>query len=122
MDDKREICALYETLYRAMIAKDSTTLTRVMTDDFVLIHMTGMRQTRQQYIDAILDGTLNYYSATTERLDVRIDGDEATLTGRSRVSAAVFGSGRHIWSLQLRFRLRRTHDGWKINESSATTY
>ncbi len=122
MDDKKEIAALYERMYRAMIAKDSATLARVMTDDFELIHMTGMRQTKKQYIDAIMDGTLNYYSATTERLDIKVDGDEAVLTGRSRVTAAVFGGGRHTWPLQLRFRLRRTTDGWQFTESSASTY
>ena len=122
MDDKKEIAAIYERMYRAMIAKDSATLARVMTDDFELIHMTGMRQTKKQYIDAIMDGTLNYYSATTERLDIKVDGEEAVLTGRSRVTAAVFGGGRHTWPLQLHFRLRRTTDGWQFTESSASTY
>lgn len=122
VDDKKEIAALYESMYRAMIAKDSATLARVMSDDFVLIHMTGMRQSKKQYIDAILDGTLNYYSATTESLDIKVDGDEAVLTGRSLVTAAVFGGGRHTWPLQLRFRLRREADEWKFTESSASTY
>lgn len=122
VDDKKEIAALYESMYRAMIAKDSATLARVMADDFVLIHMTGMRQSKKQYIDAVLDGTLNYYSATTESLDIEVDGDEAVLTGRSRVTAAVFGGGRHTWPLLLRFRLRREADGWKFTESSASTY
>ena len=122
VDDKKEIAALYESMYRAMIAKDSATLARVMSDDFVLIHMTGMRQSKKQYVAAILDGTLYYYSATTENLDIEVDGDEAVLTGRSRVTAAVFGGGRHTWPLLLRFRLRREADEWKFTESSASTY
>lgn len=119
---RQQIMALYETMYRAMIAKDSATLERVHADDFVLVHMTGMRQTKRQYIDAILDGTLNYFRATTERLDINVDGDTATLTGRSRVTAAVFGCGRHTWRLQLQFRLRRTDTGWQFTESRASTY
>ena len=78
-----------------MVAKDTATLNRVHADDFVLVHMTGMRQSKQQYIDAIADGTLNYYSATHEQMDIAIDSDTATLTGRSRVTAAVFGGDRH---------------------------
>ena len=122
VDDKKEIAALYESMYRAMIAKDSATLARVMTDDFVLVHMTGMRQSKKHYIDAILDGTLNYYSPTPAQLDIKADGDEAVLTGRSRVTAAVFGGGRHTWPLQLRFHWRREADEWKFTESSASTY
>ena len=136
MDDKKEIAALYERMYRAMIAKDSTTLARVMTDDFELIHMTGMRQSKQQYIDAIADGTLNYYSATHEQMDIIIDNPDhsnnqaitqssiqtATLTGRSRVTAAVFGGGRNTWSLQLRFKLRKQDGRWQFTESRASTY
>ena len=120
--DRQRIADLYETMYRAMIAKDSATLERVHADDFVLVHMTGMRQTRQQYIAAIMDGTLNYYSAATEALDITIDGDKATLTGRSRVTAAVFGGGRHTWRLQLAFRLEKRDGRWLFTRSQAATY
>ena len=120
--DRQQIEALYREMYQAMVAKDSATLMRVHADDFVLIHMTGLRQSRQQYVDAILDGTLNYYAARHEQMDVHIEGDTATLTGHSRVTAAVFGGGRHTWRLQLQFRLRRTPDGWQFTESRASTY
>lgn len=122
MDDKRAIASLYEAMYRAMIAKDSATLERVHADDFVLVHMTGLRQNKRQYIDAILDGTLNYYSATTEHVDIHVEGDTATLTGRSRVTAAVFGGSRGTWRLQLRLRLIKRDGQWLFQEATASTY
>ena len=60
-DDKQQLAALYERMYKAMIAKDSTVLDEVHADDFVLVHMTGMHQSKPVYIRAIMDGTLNYY-------------------------------------------------------------
>lgn len=122
MDARQQIAALYETMYHAMIGKDRAVLERVHANDFVLIHMTGMRQSKQQYIDAIMDGTLNYYSAERESLDIKVEGDTAVVIGRSRVTAAVFGGGRHTWRLQLQFRLRRTPDGWQFTEARASTY
>ena len=95
MDSKAQITALYERMYRAMIEKDTAALRPMFADDFYLVHMTGTRQNRQQYLDAIADGTLNYYSCLTEQLEVNIDGDSATLTGRRRVLAAVYGGGKH---------------------------
>jgi len=121
-DDRQQIQQLYETMYQAMVAKDTATLNRVYADEMVLIHMTGMRQSKRQYLDAIADGTLNYYSAQHEQMDINIDGDHATMTGRSRVSAAVFGGGRSTWRLQLRFKLVKRDGRWLFTEASAGTY
>ena len=120
--EKQQIRHLYETMYQAMVAKDTATLNRVHADDFVLVHMTGMHQSKQEYINAIADGTLNYYSAQHEQMDIQIDGDQATLTGRSRVTAAVFGGGRGTWRLQLRFKLVKREGQWLFTESRASTY
>ena len=120
--DRQQIEQLYQEMYRAMVEKDTATLNRVHADDFVLIHMTGMRQSKQEYINAIADGTLNYFSAEHEQMDIQIDGDTATLTGRSRVTAAVFGGGRRTWRLQLRFQLVKRNGRWQFTESRASTY
>ena len=122
MTDKEQIEALYREMYKAMIEKDTATLNLVHADDFVLTHMTGMHQSKQEYIKAIAGGTLNYYSAEHEQMDIKVSGDRATLRGRSRVNAAVFGGGRHTWRLQLSFELVK-HDGrWQFSAASASTY
>ena len=120
--DRQQIEQLYQEMYQAMVEKDTVTLNRVHADDFVLVHMTGMRQSKQEYINAIADGTLNYFSAEHEQMDIQIDGDTATLTGRSRVTAAVFGGGRGTWRLQLRFKLAKRDGRWQFTESRASTY
>lgn len=122
MDDKRQIEKLYMEMYEAMIAKDVKTLRRVHADSFVLTHMTGMQQSKNEYINAIANGTLNYYSADHEQMDVTMDGNNATLKGRSRVNAAVFGSGRHTWQLQLTFQLEKSNGTWLFTSARASTY
>lgn len=122
MTDREQIEALYQTMYKAMIAKDRAALERVHDDSFVLIHMTGLRQSKQGYIDSILDGTLNYYGKTDDQIEVLVHGDTAEMTGRSRVTAAVFGGGKHTWRLALRVTLQRRDDGWRLSSASASTY
>ena len=121
-NDEQLIEALYKQMYRAMVEKDTVTLNQVHADEFVLIHMTGMRQPKQEYIRAIANGTLNYYEAVHEQMDIRVSGNNATLTGRSRVSAAVFGGGRHTWRLQLTFHLVKRNGRWLFTDSKASTY
>ena len=122
MTDKEQIIQLYKEMYTAMVNKDRGELERVHDDSFVLVHMTGMRQPKEVYIASIMDGTLNYYSAEHEDLQVDVRGDTAVLVGKSRVNAAVFGGGKHTWRLQLRFQLIKKNDGWRFTLASAATY
>ena len=59
--DEIEIQKAYIRMYDGMIAKDEKVLQDVLDDSFVLIHMTGMRQPKDAFIKAVMDGTLNYY-------------------------------------------------------------
>lgn len=122
MDNPEQVISAYREMYRAMIKKDETGLNAVLDDSFVLVHMTGMRQNKAAFIQAVMDGTLNYFSANHEHMPVEVSGDTAVLTGQSVVSAAVFGGGRHTWRLQQKCSLRKTESGWKITHSIASTY
>ena len=120
--DEEGICEAYVHMYDGMIAKDEAILQEVLDESFVLVHMTGMRQPKDSFIKAVMDGTLNYYSEQTDRLEIDIKGDMAIMTGRSRVSAAVFGGGRHTWRLALKFGVKRTDEGWKLTKAQASTW
>ena len=122
MTDKEQIIQLYKEMYTAMVNKDRARLERVHDDSFVLVHMTGMRQPKEVYISSIMDGTLNYYSAEHEDMQVKVKDNTAVLVGRSRVTAAVFGGGKHTWRLQLRFQLVKNNGEWRFAMASASTY
>ena len=122
MTDKEQIIQLYREMYTAMVNKNRAELERVHDDSFVLVHMTGMRQSKQDYINAIMDGTLNYYAAEHEDMQVEGKDNTAVLIGKSRVTAAVFGGGKHTWRLQLRFQLVKKNGEWRFALASASTY
>ena len=121
-NDIQLIREAYIRMYEGMITKDEAILRDVLDDSFVLVHMTGMRQSREEFINAILDGTLNYYSAGHEHMPVEINGDTAVLTGQSYVAATVFGGGRSNWRLQQKCSLKKVDGAWKITRSVASTY
>ena len=122
MEDKELVKNAYKKMYEGMIAKDEKILDEVLDDSFVLVHMTGMRQAKDVFIKAVIDGTLNYFSAEHEYMPVEINGDTAQLTGQSYVSAAVFGGGRSNWHLQQKCSFKKVNGDWKITQSVASTY
>lgn len=119
---KEQLEDCYRQMYRGMINKDRNILSEVLDDSFVLIHMTGMRQSKEAFIKAVENGTLNYFSADHQKIEIDIHGDTALLIGQSLVSAAVFGGGRHTWRLQQKIKLVRKNDMWRMVESAASTY
>ena len=122
MNDNDAITNLYHKMYDAMILKDSARLSEILSDSFVLVHMTGMTQAKTEYISAITGGVLNYYSEHTENVTISLNDNVAHMTGKSRVNAAVFGGGRHTWRLQLDIDLVKDGGKWLMTRAEASTY
>ncbi len=122
MDEKELIRGLYRKYWRYMIDKDAEGLRSLMAGDYYLLHMTGLKQSAEVFLRGLLDGTFNYYSAEHDCIDVEINGDRASMTGRSRVVAAVYGGRKSSWRLQGDFTLRKEEGVWRFTSSRASTY
>lgn len=122
MDDREQIRELYRRYWQYMIEKNADGLRGMMTEDYCLVHMTGVRQPAEEFLQGLLDGTFHYYSAEHDSIDVQLKGDRASMTGRSRVLAAVYGCGKHSWRLRGDFTLRKELGEWKFSSSRASTY
>ena len=122
--DEETLRAMYRALSDASMRKDAAAIRALTAPDYVLVHMTGMRQSGEDYIAAVTDGTLNYYSTEHDSIDVHVsaDGIHATIRGRSRVNATVFGGGRHTWRLQQDLKAEKRNGTWLLTESRASMY
>ncbi len=122
MSDEEKIKELYRIYWQNMIDKNVEGLREIMADDYYLRHMTGVKQSVDEFLKGLLNGTFNYYSAQHDDITVYVDGDTATMNGKSRVLAAVYGGGKNNWRLQGDFTLRKEQDNWKLTSSRASTY
>ena len=122
MDDAEWIRELYREYWRCMIAKDADGLRSMMTDDYTLLHMTGTKQSAEVFLKSLLDETFNYYSAEHDSIEVTVSCDRASMIGKSRVLAAVYGGGKHSWRLRGDFSLRKEDGCWRFSSSRASTY
>ena len=122
MDECERIRDLYREYWNCMITKNADGLRRVMSEDYYLLHMTGVKQSAEAFLRGLENGTFNYYSADHDSIDVKINGDKATMIGRSRVVAAVYGGRKNSWRLQGDFTLQKESGVWKMTSSRASTY
>ena len=122
MNDREKIIECYKGMYEGMVHKDTDLLKNYLDDSYVLVHMTGVKMNLQEYFDALLDGTLNYYKYRHENISVEIDGNNAKAIGDTRVEAAVYGGSKHVWPLRLKCEFKKKGDQWMMTRSVASTY
>lgn len=122
MNDIETIKEIYRRYWKCMIDKDESELRSLMSDDYYLMHITVTRQSIDEFISGLLDGTFNYYSAEHDDIQISVNGNTATMVGKSKVLAAVYGGGKSRWQLRGDFTLRKEKENWKLTSSKASTY
>ena len=122
MRDEEMIREMYRKYWRYMIEKDETGLRSLMSGDYCLRHTTGVTQSADEFLRALMRGTFNYYSAEHDSIEVSLNGESAEMVGKSRVVAAVYGGGRRLWRLRGDFTLRKENGAWLFTSSGASTY
>ena len=81
---------------------DLTQLERILSDDLIYTHSSGRVESKAQFLAALRSGEMKYEAMDHEDVQVRVYGDTAVLTGRSRVKLKSKGEDR---SFPLRFTL-----------------
>ena len=106
-----EVLATYEAIQQAMIDKDIETLDSLYLDGTTFTHMSGKKQTKDEFFGEIADGTLNYFAYDIQNLSITVNGDEATLTASVTLTAKVYGASGS-WTLPVNAHFTKIDGQW----------
>lgn len=121
-NDIQQIRQLYKDLCEASIQKDLKKLDNVLADNYILVHMTGMNQSKEDYINSVINEELKYYDAIHESIDVSIEEDKAIVIGKTKTLASPFEIPTFWWRLKQEMIVKKINGEWKIIHSKASTY
>lgn len=100
---------------KAMIVKDSKKLNEIMQDNYTLTHMSGKTQTKQEYINEILDGTLNYYESNINNIKIIIEENNALIKADITLNAKVCGI-KGTWTLHSEQTMKKINEKWYLSK------
>jgi len=83
---QREIRALEDRRYQAMIAKDADTLDRLLGDGLVYTHSYGGADTKATYMDGVRSKKWDYQSVERPIEQIQVYGDTAVITGHVKIN------------------------------------
>ncbi len=92
--DESQLSLLYaQARYsQAMTDTDIDTLREMVPEDQIFVHMSGLRQTREEYFADIADGKLRYYSVEIADPVIAVDGDTGSITCTNVLHANAYGA------------------------------
>ena len=76
---------------KAIVSKDRAAIEANMSDDFRQIGSNGEVETKRSFVDDLVSPTLQIDPYTVEDFDVRLYGDVALLSGRTRMTGRYQG-------------------------------
>ena len=88
----------YREQTRAMVEQDIQTLERTMDDALILRHMSGVTQTKSEWLKDIEDEEMRYYSIDIQNLSAEVQDDVVVVHHTSVIDARIYGS-RGTWTL-----------------------
>jgi ketosteroid isomerase-like protein len=113
MSSEKEILGLEDKRFAAMIARDFAALDKLVHDQLLYTHSSGLTDTKASWLDSMKSGKTKYKSANCSERKARFFGDVALVTGKAAIEAEIGGQAR---SLKLIFlnAWTRTPQGWQF--------
>jgi ketosteroid isomerase-like protein len=119
-DRADQLRAIERARLRSLVDADIPTASRLHADDFELIYPQGGTLSREQYLQRIASGDLNYLEWEPGEIRVRLYGNSAVIRHQARLRISVKGSpGRAVrfWHTDL---YEKRKGPWQIVWSHAT--
>ena len=108
-----ELSVLYQQARycQAMTDADLDTMRKIVSEDMIFTHMSGRRQTREEYFSDSADGKLDYFTIGIENPVIEMNGDAATVTFTSVLNANAYGA-RGTYRMKGTHKYERRGDEW----------
>jgi hypothetical protein len=114
-DDQEEVLERFIEFQYAMIEKDLEKLNELLKDNYTLRHMSGKTQTKAEYIDEIMDETLNYYESIINNPIITITENKALLKADVTLDAKVYGM-KGKWTLHSEQTMEKIDGKWYLSQ------
>lgn len=89
---EQEILTDLRVYYDAMENADIDTMSKYIADDATFTHMSGLTQTKDEYLADIASGELDYINISQEDVVITVEGDRATVSHTSVMEANAYGA------------------------------
>ena len=109
---KQEIEQFLDEWNDAMVAADTVRLGAMMDDNIILRHITGMTQTKREWLEEVASGSMKYHKIEKKNVKVSLNTDgSVNVSFTSVITATIWGS-YGTWTLNGTMLLVKRNGKW----------
>jgi ketosteroid isomerase-like protein len=109
----KEIERLEDERYAAMLARDLKTLERLLDEQLVYMHSSGVADSKRSYLTGLREGVWDYQRIARTEQSVKVSGDTALVFNRLAISIKVRGVQKDLDNRALAVWTRR-EGAWRL--------
>lgn len=112
-EDQEAIISRYEELQQVLIDQNISKLKQLLPDDYIAVHITGRRQTKEEWLKDIENGEIRYFHFSDLHYSLSQEGNRVNLKIRQRITANIYGS-EGTWSIPGTRIFEKQDGSWQI--------
>jgi hypothetical protein len=112
-DIEKEILAIDDKRYKAMVEKDYVTLDKILADTLRYTHSTARSENKAEYMGVLTSGTVSYAGATRESCEMTAYGNTVVTHGKVAMQVLVGGEIKQLHSMYLNVWVKGAQ-GWQM--------
>ena len=110
-NQENELLNSFINFIQIIIRKDKQGMEAYLDPSFVLVHMSGNEEPKNQFISDVLGGVLNYYHSKIIEPKIKINNNQAEMMVDVNLDAKVYGM-KGNWTLHSRNIFQKKNGQW----------
>lgn len=108
---EKDILSIFQQIHHAMVQKDTSALGKILDNNYTLTHITGYKQSKQEWLDQIQDEQMRYFDIQLGTPTITSDGNTATIHCDTDIDARIYGM-RNLWRLHMEMHFEQREKIW----------
>lgn len=122
MDTEEQVVQVVRKQIDALIQRDFSQLEKLIAPNAKFTHITGEEQTRDEWLNQMKQGRMNYLNNDEKKVIVHLTGtNQATVVMENFLEARIYGF-QSTWPLRSTTKLAKIANQWQIIASQANLF
>ena len=110
-ENENELLNFFINFIQAIIKKDKSRMEEFLDSSFVLVHMSGNEEPKNQFISDVMGGVLNYFHSKIINPKIKINNNSAEMIVDVNLDAKVYGM-KGNWTLHSKNIFQKKNGKW----------